>query len=139
MWKKNLNINITLQNQEWKVYLDRQREMDYQISRAGWTGDYPDPNTFLDMWTSWSQQNQTGWARDDYDALIRKAAVTQDPEARLELFQQAEEILMDELPVLPIYIYTRVYALNPAVKNWHANVLDHHPWKHLDLEVKADE
>jgi len=139
MWKKNLNINITLQNQEWKVYLDRQREMDYQISRAGWTGDYPDPNTFLDMWTSWSQQNQTGWARDDYDALIRKAAVTQDPEARLELFQQAEEILMDEVPILPIYIYTRVYALNPAVKNWHANVLDHHPWKHLDLEVKADE
>ncbi|MCP3695158.1 MAG: peptide ABC transporter substrate-binding protein, partial [Planctomycetaceae bacterium] len=99
----------------------------------------PDPNTFLDMWTSWSQQNQTGWARDDYDALIRKAAVTQDPEARLELFQQAEEILMDEMPVLPIYIYTRVYALNPAVKNWHANVLDHHPWKHLDLEVKAEE
>ena len=44
---------------------------------------------------------------------------------------------MDELPILPIYIYTRVYALNPAVKNWHANVLDHHPWKHVDLEVKA--
>ena len=135
MWKKNLNINITLQNQEWKVYLDRQREMDYQISRAGWTGDYPDPNTFLDMWTSWSQQNQTGWADPKYDALIRKAAITKDPNARLEVFQEAEEILMDQLPIIPIYIYTRVYALHPAVKNWHANVLDHHPWKHIDLDL----
>ena len=135
MWKKNLNTNITLQNQEWKVYLDRQREMDYQISRAGWTGDYPDPNTFLDMWTSWSQQNQTGWADPKYDALIRKAAITKDPNARLEVFQEAEEILMDQLPIIPIYIYTRVYALHPAVKNWHANVLDHHPWKHIDLDL----
>ena len=135
MWKKNLNINVTLQNQEWKVYLDRQREMDYQISRAGWTGDYPDPNTFLDMWTSWSQQNQTGWADPKYDALIRKASITKDPNARLEVFQEAEEILMDQLPIIPIYIYTRVYALHPAVKNWHANVLDHHPWKHIDLDL----
>lgn len=46
---------------------------------------------------------------------------------------------MEELPILPIYIYTRVYALHPAVKNWHANVLDHHPWKHVDLEAKATE
>ena len=135
MWKKNLNINVTLQNQEWKVYLDRQRQMDYQISRAGWTGDYPDPNTFLDMWTSWSQQNQTGWSDTKYDALIRKAAITKDPDARLEVFQEAEEILMDQLPIIPIYIYTRVYALHPAVKNWHANVLDHHPWKHIDLDL----
>ena len=135
MWKKNLNINVTLQNQEWKVYLDRQRQMDYQISRAGWTGDYPDPNTFLDMWTSWSQQNQTGWSDTKYDALIRKAAITKDPGARLEVFQEAEEILMDQLPIIPIYIYTRVYALHPAVKNWHANVLDHHPWKHIDLDL----
>ena len=135
MWKKNLNINVTLQNQEWKVYLDRQREMDYQISRAGWTGDYPDPNTFLDMWTSWSQQNQTGWADPKYDELIRKAAVTKDPSTRLEVFQEAEEILMDQLPIIPIYIYTRVYALHPAVKNWHANILDHHPWKHIDLDL----
>ncbi|MAD25363.1 MAG: peptide ABC transporter substrate-binding protein [Verrucomicrobiales bacterium] len=135
MWKKNLNINVTLQNQEWKVYLDRQRQMDYQISRAGWTGDYPDPNTFLDMWTSWSQQNQTGWSDTKYDALIRKAAITKDPDTRLEVFQEAEEILMDQLPIIPIYIYTRVYALHPAVKNWHANVLDHHPWKHIDLDL----
>ena len=136
MWKKNLNIDIKLENQEWKVYLDRQREMDYQVSRAGWTGDYPDPNTFLDMWTSWSQQNQTGWFDPKYDELIRKAAVTKNPDARLEVFQEAEEILMDQLPIIPIYIYTRVYALHPAVKNWHANVLDHHPWKHVDLDLK---
>jgi len=60
MWRKNLNIEVELNNQEWKVYLDAQRSLQYNISRAGWIGDYVDPNSFLDMWTSWSQQNQTG-------------------------------------------------------------------------------
>ena len=137
MWKKNLNINVTLQNQEWKVYLDRQREMDYQVSRAGWTGDYPDPNTFLDMWTSWSQQNQTGWSNEKYDELIRKASVTRDAAERLKIFDTAEDILMDEMPVMPIYIYTRVYLLHPSVKGWYETILDHHPWKHVHLDSAA--
>jgi oligopeptide transport system substrate-binding protein len=108
------------------------------VSRAGWTGDYPDPNTFLDMWTSWSQQNQTGWSNDKYDELIRAAGKTADLEARNKLFDQAEHILMDELPVMPIYIYTRVYLLDPKVKGWHHTILDHHPWKHVYLDNGAN-
>ncbi len=137
MWSKNLGITATLANQEWKVYLDSQRKLNYQVSRAGWTGDYPDPNTFLDMWTSWSQQNQTGWSNPEYDALIRKAGTTADMVKRLEYFDQAEKILMDELPIMPIYIYTRVYLLDPSVKGWHETVLDHHPWKHVYLDTGA--
>ena len=72
----------------------------------------------MDMWTSWSQQNQTGWSTDVYDELIAQAGKTGDAEQRLEYFQQAEEILMAEAPIIPIYIYTRVYLLDPAVKNW---------------------
>lgn len=134
MWSKNLNINVSLSNQEWKVYLDAQRNLDYDVTRAGWTGDYPDPNTFLDMWTSWSEQNQTGWHNDRYDELIKAAARELDREARYALFQQAEKILADEMPVVPIYFYTRVYALRPEVKGWYSNHLDHHPWKYLSLE-----
>ncbi len=134
MWKKSLNIDITLVNQEWKVFLAAQRQIDYQICRAGWIGDYVDPNTFLDMWTSWSQQNQTGWSSEEYDGLIREASRTQNMKARLELFQEAEAILMDEVPIIPIYIYTRVYALHPSVKGWFANILDHHPYKDIWLD-----
>jgi oligopeptide transport system substrate-binding protein len=134
MWRKHLNIEVQLNNQEWKVYLDTQRGLDYFISRAGWIGDYVDPNSFLDMWTSWSQQNQTGWSSKEYDQLIARAGATREVEARLELFQQAEEILMAEAPIIPIYIYTRVYLLDPGVKGWYPTILDHHPYKHLYLE-----
>ncbi len=135
MWRKHLNIEVELNNQEWKVYLDAQRNLQYNISRAGWIGDYVDPNSFLDMWTSWSQQNQTGWSSPEYDGFIRQAGLTNDSQERLELFQKAEEILMDQAPILPIYIYTRVYLLSTAVKGWNPTILDHHPYKHLYLEA----
>ena len=138
MWSKNLGIKSELVNQEWKTYLDRQRRLDYQVSRAGWTGDYPDPNTFLDMWTSFSQQNQTGWSNEKYDELIRNAARTKDVAERLKVFHEAEDLLMDEMPVMPIYIYTRVYLKKPSVKGWYPTILDHHPWKHIELEAAAE-
>ncbi len=134
MWKKNLSIEAKLLNQEWKVYLDSQRQLNYQICRAGWTGDYVDPNTFLDMWMTGGGQNETGWGNADYDRLITQAGRTADAAARLELFQQAETILMDELPIIPIYHYTRQHLIAPKLKGWHPTLLDHHPYKHLSFE-----
>lgn len=134
MWKKNLGIEAKLLNQEWKVYLDSQRQMNYQICRAGWTGDYVDPNTFLDMWLTDGGQNETGWSNKDYDRLIAEAARTGDAAARHELFQKAEIILMDELPIIPIYHYTRQHLISPKLKGWHPTLLDHHPYKHLWFE-----
>lgn len=139
MWLTNLGVKAELVNQEWKVYLDRQRNLDYQASRAGWTGDYPDPNTFLDMFTSWSQQNQTGWSNEAYDQLIRAAANTFDPEERYGYFHEAEALIMEEMPIIPLYFYTRVYALRPSVQGWEKNVLDHHPYQHLSLTAPAAE
>ena len=134
MWKKNLGIEAKLLNQEWKVYLDSQRQMNYQICRAGWTGDYVDPNTFLDMWLTGGGQNETGWSNKEYDRLIGEAARTGDAAARHELFQKAEIILMDELPIIPIYHYTRQHLISPKLKGWHPTLLDHHPYKHLWFE-----
>ncbi|MBT5926839.1 MAG: peptide ABC transporter substrate-binding protein, partial [Verrucomicrobia bacterium] len=90
--------------------------------------------SFLDLWTSWSQQNQTGWSSPVYDQLITQAGRTYDPSERIELFQKAEELLMEEAPIIPIYIYTRVYLLDPGVKNWNPTILDHHPYKYVYLE-----
>lgn len=134
MWKQNLGIEVKLLNQEWKVYLDSQRQLNYQICRAGWTGDYVDPNTFLDMWVTGGGQNETGWGNADYDRLIAEAGRTADATARLELFQKAEAILIDEMPILPIYFYTRPHLISPKLKGWHPTLLDLHPYEHLSLE-----
>jgi oligopeptide transport system substrate-binding protein len=137
MWKQALNIDITLYNQEWKVYLDSQRTFNYQISRAGWIGDYVDPNTFLDMFIKDGGNNRTGWSNPEYDRLISKAANTHDQNERYELFQQAEAILVDEVPILPIYTYSKVYLISPNVKGWTPNILDRHPYKYVYLEAES--
>jgi len=137
MWKQALGINITLHNQEWKVYLESERAMNYQISRASWIGDYIDPNTFLDMFITDGGNNRSGWSSPDYDALIDRAAMTSDPHARYELFQQAESILMDEVPIIPIYTYAKNYLISPRVKGWYTNLMDYHPYKYVYLEPTA--
>ena len=134
MWKRNLNIEMTLENQEWKVYLASRSNGDFAIARAGWIGDYNDPNTFLDLLTSTSGNNHSGWSRTDYDSLIERASRTLDRAERYELFQQAESILVDQLPIIPIYFYVRTYLKQPSVRSWHPNILDQHPYKFVYLE-----
>ena len=73
-WLKELGIKITLTNVDWKVYLDRQSQGQYQISRAGWIGDYVDPNSFLDMMVTDRGNNKTGWSNKKYDSYLKKAA-----------------------------------------------------------------
>jgi oligopeptide transport system substrate-binding protein len=134
MWKKNLGIEVRLVNQEWKVYLDSERTLNYQVDRASWIGDYVDPNTFLDMFVTGGGNNRTGWSNHEYDRLIAEAARTPDEARRFEVFQRAEAILLDELPIMPIYFYTHVYARRPEVKGWYPTILDNHPYKYVYLE-----
>ena len=137
MWKTSLNINVTLVNQDWKVYLDKRDGRDYQIARAGWIGDYLDPNTFLDMYTSHSGNNDTGWSNPRYDTLIAEAAQTTDRQRRFAMFRQAEAILMEELPIMPIYTYVNKALVSPDVQGWHPNLLDIHPYKYISLAPSA--
>lgn len=134
MWKEALNISIRLSNQDWKVYLSRVQSMDYSIARAAWIGDYPDPNTFLDMFVTDGGNNQTGWSNTEYDRLIQLAATQADQQARYQSFRQAESILIDESPIIPIYTYTRSLLIHPQLKGWHSNILDQHPYKYVYLE-----
>jgi len=134
MWKKHLGIEkVTIGNQEWKVYQTTLREMRYQCARSGWIGDYIDPSTFLTMWRTGDDNNQTGWGNPDFDRLLTEAAHQTDPEKRFAKFQEAEAILLDELPLIPIYWYTQKYLLDPAVEGWHPLLLDNHPFKHVRL------
>jgi len=110
------------------------RAGDYQILRGDWIGDYLDPATFLDIFRGDSGNNYTGWAHPEYDAALFAAARTADPVAREKLLQRAESILLENVPFIPVYHYTHVFLIHPAVKGWHANLLDHHPYKHVWLE-----
>jgi oligopeptide transport system substrate-binding protein len=134
MWKRYLGIDVSLVNQEWKVYLANTHARDYDIARMGWTGDYNDPNTFLDLLVSGGGNNRTGWSNSKYDSLINAASQTGDQNERFRIFREAEHILLDELPILPIYIYTNTYLIQPTVKNWTSNLLNIHPYKYISLE-----
>jgi oligopeptide transport system substrate-binding protein len=134
MWKENLNIDVQLTNTDWKVYLSRQSIGDYSIARAGWIGDYVDPKTFLDMMVTGRGNNQTGWSNSEYDDLLVKAAQSPSQDERFKNFYKAEKILIDELPIIPIYTYTRIYMLNQDVKGWSPNLLDTHPYQFVYLE-----
>lgn len=134
MWKKNLNIDISLVNQDWKVFLNSVNVGDYTISRAGWIGDYVDPNTFLDMWVTDGGNNQTGWSNKRYDQIILKLApAAETQEKRYRLLREAESILLEELPVLPIYIYTSKSLVKPSVHGLESNLLDHIDYTRLWL------
>ena len=128
MWQENLGIEVELVNQDWKVYLNREMIGDFQVSRAGWIGDYEDPNTFLDLMRPNRGNNKTGWENMEFDNLVQKANTLSDKEERHNLFKAAENILIDEMPVAPIYTYVRAYQLSPDVKGYFPNYLDnHHP------------
>jgi oligopeptide transport system substrate-binding protein len=134
MWRRDLGVEVRLTNQELKVVHAARRAGDFQLLRSDWVGDYLDPATFLDIFRSDSGNNYTGWTNPEYDAALFAAARTADPAARFALFQKAEALLLDAVPLIPLYHYTHVFLLQPAVKGWHPNLLDHHPYKHVWLE-----
>lgn len=126
MLKKHLSIIVTPLNMEWKVYLKKTTELDYSLARSGWIGDYNDPLTFLNLFTTGNGNNRTGWSSPEYDRLIKEASRIQDQARRAELFYKAEEILAEEMPVIPLYFYVsrimyrkeNVGGVYPNVRNW---------------------
>jgi oligopeptide transport system substrate-binding protein len=138
-WKRNLGIDVGLQNQEWAAYQAAQRELNYQVARMGWIADYADPGTFLKMFVTDGTNNQTGWGNAEYDRLVDAAQEAPDLETRMKLFHDAEVILMDEMPVLPIYGYTSPEMCRTYVKGHYPNNQDVHPLNgvSIDLQEKA--
>ena len=135
MWKQHLNIDVTLFNQEWKVYLDTVSGRNYQIARAGWIGDYVDPNNFLDMFICDGGNNRTSWCNTEYDQLIlEEAPRAKSHKERLAIFKRAESMLMDAMPVIPIYIYTSNNLVHPSVKNFTNNILNQANYREIYLQ-----
>ncbi len=123
MWKTNLGINVELKNEEWAVFQDTRNNFQYSIARHGWIADYNDPMTFLDMWTTGNGQNNAGYSNKEYDKLIAQAKVELDDAKRTELLHKAEDILMDESPIIPLYYYTNVLCIDKNVKGTYKSPL----------------
>jgi oligopeptide transport system substrate-binding protein len=134
MWRTNLGVEITLHNQEWKVYLDSQHSHNFQMQRSGWLADYVDPNVFLEIWTTDNGNNDTLWSNAEYDRLFQASLAAKNDEERFEIYQKMDAILVDECPIIPLYFYTRNFALNPKVKGIYPTPLDSHPYKYIWIE-----
>lgn len=113
MYKKNLGVDIKLANQEWKTYLDTTDQGNFQMARMGWIGVLLDPAVILDYFLGDSPNNRTEWRNEKYDSLMDQAKAEQDPAKHFDLLRQAEDVLMDELPFVPVYHYTNTYLTSP--------------------------
>ena len=133
MWKKNLGVTVSLYNQEWKVYIDAQKSGNFQFQRAGWIADYVDPHVFLDLWQTGGGNNNSGWGKPEYDRLLSQSLDAKSEEARFAIYQQMEKILIEELPILPLFFYTRARLISPKVLHYRTTYIDNFPWKYVDL------
>lgn len=139
MWKEVLGVTVQPARQEWKVYLNSLGSLDFGIARSSWVGDYPDPNTFLDLFLSGSGNNRTGWSSPTYDRLIGEAAAESDPVRRFAILRRAEEFLMrKEAPIAPIFFYVGMQLYDgDRLGGIEANVLDEHPLREIFLKRTA--
>ena len=127
MWKEQLGVETTLENQEWKVFLETRRQRaTTQVFRASWIADYNDPFSFAELMHSAHGLNHSGYASARYDELIERAGREPDPRRRRGLLEEAERILLEDQPIVPIYFYVTRRLVKPRVGGYQPNVLDHH-------------
>jgi len=114
MLKQNLGLQVSLNNQEWKTYLDTTKQGNFQMARMGWIGIYVDPTPILDYYLGDSPNNRTNWVSEEYDQLMNESRSIQDPAKRMEKLHEAEDVLMKELPFMPVYFYSQNYLTDPS-------------------------
>lgn len=134
MWQSELGVRISIALLEQKVSVQNQQTLNFTLGANGWVADFADPVTFLDLFVTGGGNNWTGWGDPAYDRLITAAAVTLDPARRYELFQQAESILLEQAPVIPLVFGARNYLIDPAVRGWEPASLGIYQYKKIYLQ-----
>jgi oligopeptide transport system substrate-binding protein len=129
-WKKNLNIDVKISNMEWKSIIPKRQEHDFTIARAGWVADYNDPMTFLELFTIGNGNNDSNYNSEEYTDLIKKVQLEADANERMKLMHEAESILMEDMPIIPIYFYVSKYMVNDNLEGLYVSNLGIY---HLDF------
>lgn len=133
MWKQVLGVNSQLVNEEWKVFVNNRRMgVVTEVFRGGWIADYADPSSFLDLFVGGSALNHTFYRNDEYDLLIRSAAIASGS-TRMELLRRAESLLMKDMPVIPLYYYVSRHLVHPRIRGFSDNVRDIHLSRYLEV------
>ena len=135
-WKKALGVTIELENQEWATYLSNRNQGNFQVARAGWVGDYQDPNTFLDMFVTGTAMNGGKYSNpDNYDLYINEAT-TMSGSDRMEILLMAEDTMINQdQAIMPLYYYTTNNMIDTSIwGGWYPNTMDYHPLKDVYLK-----
>ncbi|AKM09545.1 peptide ABC transporter substrate-binding protein [Croceicoccus naphthovorans] len=134
MWRQKLGVEFTIYNQEWKVYLATLESLDFDVSFQAWSADYAYPTTFLDIFTSNSGNNHTGWKNAQFDSLIDQARVAPTEAERMKLLSDSETVLLNDAPVAPLYWPRRNYLVDTRVKGVIPRALSIQSYKDISFE-----
>ncbi|MCJ7590721.1 MAG: peptide ABC transporter substrate-binding protein [Woeseiaceae bacterium] len=137
MWREVLGFEVVLVNEEFQVLLANIRDKEItQVFRSSWIGDYNDAHTFLNILQSKNAANVSGYASEEYDALLERAAEQVDLSRRRLYLEEAERVMLADYPAIPIYFYVSKHLVKPRVAGWGDNVLDYHYSQHLSLKAE---
>ena len=128
MWQEAFGdaVALSLRNVEWQVYLDTTARGEHTMARAGWIGaTYSDASYFLEKFKGDAgEANSSKWVNPEYDAFLEQALAEPDPQARIDLMEQAEAVMLEDLPIIPVFHYTRARLINPDLEGWVRNPQD---------------
>jgi len=136
MWRDVLGVDIDLDKREWKYFLEtRDNRDDWQVMRFAWTGDYNHPSTFTAILQSSSAQNLPGYKNARYDELLSAAAAAVSADEQMRLLARAEQVMLDDNPIVPLYFYVSKHLVAKTVSGFQQNVLDQHPTRFITKTV----
>lgn len=134
MWKTNLGITITLENQEWAVFQETRRQGLFEVSRGGWLTDFLDPSGLLAIFEEGNAYNDPKFSNAAYNDAMQRARTATTDKAHYEALYEAQEILMTELPIITVYHYTDFMLSSPAVKGWERSMLGGTDFRYATVE-----
>ena len=136
MWRQTLGIKSELRNQEWKVFTQTRKSNNKQIFRSGWIADYSSPFSFLELFESSSRFNFYAYENNKYDKLIFEAKNNQ--QNYQELLSRAQSLLINDLPVIPLYYYVSRHMVSKTLKGFEDNVSDRHLSRYIHSERRGE-
>jgi oligopeptide transport system substrate-binding protein len=132
-WRNLFGLETRLTNQDWGSFQSALRTGDYTVGRSSWFGDYNDASSFLELYLSGAANNQTGFADPAYDALVLRARSMPAGAERAAVLREAEQLLLEAAPIIPIYHYVTTHIVKPHVRGFHHNIMDRHPLTFLQI------
>jgi oligopeptide transport system substrate-binding protein len=132
MWKENLGVKVILEKNNKNINI-----FDYEIPPTGWIGEFNDPLNFLEMYRNRKLDNNgTGWENEEFKTILKQTQTETDPNKHLKLLKKAETVLMDKMPVIPIYFYSNYWVQNEDLKGVALYDLDHiqFKWAYFEKE-----